>query len=116
MIGKDVATQYVQGWDWIAPIRDRNTGIWDEVSIVITGPVKIIDPHLVSSFFDNYKRVYLHATTELENRSSWTAECSLSIHVTTELEIISNLTAAYCTSIQRHCEGKMIWLGEEFVC
>ncbi|WJX13225.1 mannosylglycoprotein endo-beta-mannosidase [Trifolium repens] len=85
-IGKDVATQYVQGWDWIAPIRDRNTGIWDEVSIVITGPVKIIDPHLVSSFFDNYKRVYLHATTELENRSSWTAECSLSIHVTTELE------------------------------
>ncbi|KAL9318501.1 hypothetical protein ACSQ67_015018 [Phaseolus vulgaris] len=85
-IGKDVATQYVQGWDWMAPIRDRNTGIWDEVSISITGPVKIIDPHLVSSFFDNYKRVYLHATTELENRSSWTAECSLSIHVTTELE------------------------------
>ncbi|KAK7344233.1 hypothetical protein VNO77_13609 [Canavalia gladiata] len=85
-IGKDVATQYVQGWDWIAPIRDRNTGIWDEVSISITGPVKVIDPHLVSSFFDNYKRVYLHATTELENRSSWTAECSLSIHVTTELE------------------------------
>jgi hypothetical protein len=49
-------------------------------------PVKIIVPHLVSCFFDNYKRVYLHATTELENRSSWTAECSLSIHVTTELE------------------------------
>ena len=49
-------------------------------------PVKIIDPHLVSSFFDNYKRVYLHATTELENRSSLIAECSLSIHVTTELE------------------------------
>ncbi|KHN20219.1 Mannosylglycoprotein endo-beta-mannosidase [Glycine soja] len=85
-IGKDVATQYVQGWDWMAPIRDRNTGIWDEVSISITGPVKIIDPHLVSSFFDNYKRVYLHASTELENRSSSTAECSLSIHATTELE------------------------------
>ncbi|CAI8603446.1 unnamed protein product [Vicia faba] len=85
-IGKDVATQYVLGWDWMAPIRDRNTGIWDEVSISVTGPVEIIDPHLVSSFFDNYKRVYLHATTELENRSSWTAQCSLSIHVTTELE------------------------------
>ncbi|KAL2325508.1 hypothetical protein Fmac_024566 [Flemingia macrophylla] len=85
-IGKDVATQYVEGWDWMAPIRDRNTGIWDEVSISITGPVKIIDPHLVSSFFDNYKRVYLHATTELENKSTWTAECSLSIYATTELE------------------------------
>ncbi|KAL1341540.1 hypothetical protein AAHE18_09G094600 [Arachis hypogaea] len=85
-IGKDVATQYVEGWDWIAPIRDRNTGIWDEVSISITGPVKITDPHLVSSFFDNYKRVYLHATTEVENRSSSAAECSLKIQVTTELE------------------------------
>lgn len=85
-IGKDVATQYVEGWDWIAPIRDRNTGIWDEVSISVTGPVKIIDPHLVSSFFDNYTRVYLHASTELENRSTWVAECSLSIQVTTDLE------------------------------
>ncbi|KAL4637018.1 hypothetical protein ACB092_03G050600 [Castanea dentata] len=85
-IGKDVATQYVQGWDWMAPIRDRNTGIWDEVSVSITGPVNIIDPHLVSSFFDDYKRVYLHATTELENRSAWVAECSLNIQVTTGVE------------------------------
>nr|CAB3461596.1 unnamed protein product [Digitaria exilis] len=36
-IGKDVATQYVEGWDWICPIRDRNTSIWDEVSVSITG-------------------------------------------------------------------------------
>ncbi|KAK4850793.1 hypothetical protein QYF36_009863 [Acer negundo] len=85
-IGKDVTTQYVEGWDWIAPIRDRNTGIWDEVSISVTGPVKIIDPHLVSSLFDNYKRVYLHATTELANRSALAAECSLNIQVTMELE------------------------------
>lgn len=85
-IGKDVATQYVEGWDWIAPIRDRNTGIWDEVSISVTGPVKIIDPHLVSSLFDNYKRVYLHATTELENTTDSVVECSLNIQVSTELE------------------------------
>lgn len=85
-IGKDVAAQYVEGWDWMTPIRDRNTGIWDEVSISVTGPVKITDPHLVSSFFDNYKRAYLHATVELENKSAWVAECSLNIQVTTELE------------------------------
>ncbi|EEF49833.1 mannosylglycoprotein endo-beta-mannosidase [Ricinus communis] len=85
-IGKDVATQYVEGWDWIAPIRDRNTGIWDEASIYVTGPVKIIDPHLVSTFFDGYKRVYLHTTTELENNSAWVAECNLNIQVTVELE------------------------------
>nr|XP_029124102.1 mannosylglycoprotein endo-beta-mannosidase isoform X2 [Elaeis guineensis] len=86
MIGKDVAAQYVEGWDWMTPIRDRNTGIWDEVSISITGPVKISDPHLVSSFFDNFKRTYLHTTVELENKSSWLAQCSLTLQVATELE------------------------------
>ncbi|XP_020108035.1 mannosylglycoprotein endo-beta-mannosidase isoform X3 [Ananas comosus] len=85
-IGKDVAAQYVEGWDWMTPIRDRNTGIWDEVSISITGPVKISDPHLVSSFFDDFKRSYLHTTVELQNQSSWLAECSLSIQVSNELE------------------------------
>ncbi|GFP87724.1 mannosylglycoprotein endo-beta-mannosidase [Phtheirospermum japonicum] len=85
-IGKDVAAQYVEGWDWMAPIRDRNTGIWDEVSLAVTGPVKIVDPHLVSSFFDNYKRAYLHTTMELVNKSNLVAECTLNIQVGTELE------------------------------
>ncbi|KAK9735414.1 hypothetical protein RND81_04G204500 [Saponaria officinalis] len=85
-IGKDVAAQYVEGWDWMTPIRDRNTGIWDEVSLSISGPVRIIYPHLVSSFFDDYRRVYLHTTTELENRSGWVAKCSLNIEVSIEIE------------------------------
>lgn len=49
-------------------------------------PVKIVDPHLVSSFFDNNKSVYLHITTELVNKSAGVAECSLNIQVATELE------------------------------
>ena len=49
-------------------------------------PVKIIDPHLVSSFHDDFKRVYLHSTVDLENRSSWAAECSLKLQVTVEIE------------------------------
>ncbi|KAG8363817.1 hypothetical protein BUALT_Bualt19G0061700 [Buddleja alternifolia] len=85
-IGKDVAAQYVEGWDWMAPIRDRNTGIWDEVSLSVTGPVKMVDPHLVSSFFDNYKRAYLHTTLELVNKSNSIAECTVNIQVGTELE------------------------------
>ena len=36
-IAKDVTAQYVEGWDWIIPIRDRNTGIWDEVELRTTG-------------------------------------------------------------------------------
>lgn len=47
-IGRNVSSQYVAGWDWIQPIRDRNTGIWDKVTIRETYPVKIKNPHVVT--------------------------------------------------------------------
>jgi hypothetical protein len=37
-----------EGWDWIPGIRDRNTGIWQEVEIVATGALRLGDPHVVS--------------------------------------------------------------------
>lgn len=40
-IGRDVTMQFTAGWDWIQPIRDRNTGIWDEVTIEVTGDIDI---------------------------------------------------------------------------
>lgn len=40
-IGRDVTMQYTAGWDWIQPVRDRNTGIWDAVTIEITGDIDI---------------------------------------------------------------------------
>jgi len=43
-IARSVTMQFTAGWDWICPIRDRNTGIWDEVSLEITGPVDIRHP------------------------------------------------------------------------
>ncbi|MGN6566806.1 MAG: glycoside hydrolase family 2 protein, partial [Flavipsychrobacter sp.] len=47
MIGHCVTNQYVLGWDWIQPIRDRNTGIWDKVTISNTGAVSINDPQII---------------------------------------------------------------------
>lgn len=47
-IARNVSIQYTAGWDWIQPIRDRNTGIWDKVTIEKTGPVRIIDPHVIT--------------------------------------------------------------------
>lgn len=32
------------GWDWIPAIRDRDTGIWQKISLSATGPVLIKDP------------------------------------------------------------------------
>jgi hypothetical protein len=46
VIGRSVAMQFTAGWDWICPIRDRNTGIWDEVSLETTGLVDLRDPFI----------------------------------------------------------------------
>lgn len=38
-------TQYsTVGWDWIAPARDRNMGLWQHVWLEASGPVVIHDP------------------------------------------------------------------------
>ncbi|MFY0256159.1 glycosyl hydrolase 2 galactose-binding domain-containing protein [Chitinophaga sp. 30R24] len=47
-IAKNVAPQYTAGWDWIQPMRDRNTGIWDKVTIERTGAVRIKDPQVIT--------------------------------------------------------------------
>ncbi len=47
-IAKGLTTQYTAGWDWIQPIRDRNTGIWDKVTIEKTKVVNLQNPHVVT--------------------------------------------------------------------
>lgn len=41
MIAKDVTAPFVEGWDWILPVPDRNTGLWDHVELCYTGPVAL---------------------------------------------------------------------------
>jgi len=47
-IAKSVTNQYVAGWDWIQPVRDRNTGIWDKVTVEHTGRARIKNPHIIT--------------------------------------------------------------------
>ncbi|SEW52676.1 glycoside hydrolase family 2 protein [Chitinophaga arvensicola] len=47
-IAKNNGPQYTAGWDWIQPMRDRNTGIWDKVTIEKTGAIRIKDPHIIT--------------------------------------------------------------------
>ncbi|MEP6628005.1 MAG: glycoside hydrolase family 2 TIM barrel-domain containing protein [Ginsengibacter sp.] len=47
-IAKNVSHQYVAGWDWIQPVRDRNTGIWDKVTIEETGAVNVQNAHVIT--------------------------------------------------------------------
>jgi beta-galactosidase/beta-glucuronidase len=37
-----------EGWDWIPGIRDRNTGIWQPVELSASGPLQLLDPHIVT--------------------------------------------------------------------
>jgi mannosylglycoprotein endo-beta-mannosidase len=37
-------SQFAAGWDWIQATPDRNTGIWDKVSIVKSGALTLLDP------------------------------------------------------------------------
>jgi Exo-beta-D-glucosaminidase Ig-fold domain/F5/8 type C domain/Glycosyl hydrolases family 2/Glycosyl hydrolases family 2, sugar binding domain len=44
-LGRDNPTYHASaGWDWISTIRGRNTGIWSNVSLHVTGPVIVEDP------------------------------------------------------------------------
>ncbi len=47
-IARSVSNQYVAGWDWIQPVRDRNTGIWDKVAIEKTNTIELKSPHVVT--------------------------------------------------------------------
>ncbi len=48
VIAKNVMHQYVAGWDWIQPVADRNTGIWDKVWLERTGAVNLKNPHVIT--------------------------------------------------------------------
>src|ERR1035438_4534634 len=38
-----------EGWDWIPSIRDRNTGIWQDVTLTVTGAVELDDLQVVTT-------------------------------------------------------------------
>src|ERR1035441_9902914 len=38
-----------EGWDWIPSIRDRNTGIWQDVTLSATGTVEIGDLNVITT-------------------------------------------------------------------
>lgn len=47
LLARSVTAQFMAGWDWAQPVRDRGTGLWGAVSVRYTGPVALSDPHIV---------------------------------------------------------------------
>ncbi|MBO9617598.1 MAG: glycosyl hydrolase [Niabella sp.] len=77
-IARNVAHQYVAGWDWIQPIRDRNTGIWDKVTLEKTKAVIITDPFVKTKVpgvrmpLSVQASAFIHTGATLENASGAT--------------------------------------------
>jgi glycosyl hydrolase family 2/Ig-like domain-containing protein/concanavalin A-like lectin/glucanase superfamily protein len=60
-----------EGWDWIPAVRDRDTGIWQPVTLTFTGPVKIGDAQIVTSLpLPDITRADVEITVPLKNLSS----------------------------------------------
>jgi mannosylglycoprotein endo-beta-mannosidase len=98
-IGKNVSHQYVAGWDWIQPIRDRNTGIWDKVWLEKTKSVNLTNPHIITRVVG--KRMpgqvqdpaIIMASAELENASSKAMQGILQLEIdgkTSSLEVVNS--------------------------
>lgn len=49
LIGRSITNQVSGGWDFWQPVRDRNTGIWDQVNLSVTGPLVFdSDPQIIT--------------------------------------------------------------------
>ncbi len=72
-IAHSITGQYTAGWDWIQPVRDRNTGIWDKVFVRKTGQVKVQNTRVVTDVpgarsVNGYQQpAIIKVSTELEN-------------------------------------------------
>jgi mannosylglycoprotein endo-beta-mannosidase len=87
MIARSITMQCAAGWDWICPIRDRNTGIWDQVNIEITGSVDIKNPFIESRVpgiripGNKQAPAFINPSADLKNASSHTVQGILKIEL-----------------------------------
>ena len=77
------------GWDWIPGIRDRNTGIWQDVRLQAGGAVRIIDPQII---------------TQLNLPDTAKAE------ITVNLQLRNTTASAVSGTVQASIEGRMLEL------
>jgi mannosylglycoprotein endo-beta-mannosidase len=58
------------GWDWLAAVRDRDTGIWLPVTLDSTGPVILKDSLVTTDLAPSHESADLKIETNLSNLSN----------------------------------------------
>jgi hypothetical protein len=71
-LGLDNPTYHASiGWDWIPTIRGRNTGIWNDVYLTVSGAVTIGDPSVTTTLpLPDTTRADVRITTDLRNHDA----------------------------------------------
>ncbi|HUX96233.1 MAG TPA: glycoside hydrolase family 2 TIM barrel-domain containing protein [Bacteroidales bacterium] len=93
-IGRNVTMQFTAGWDWICPVRDRNTGIWDQVAIEITGTADLRNPFVemrvpgIREPGAKQQPVFLKPSAELVNPTSTAVQGTLSVSIEGETKSV----------------------------
>ena len=83
-----------EGWDWIPAIRDRNSGIWQPVTLTATAAVKIGDPQVVTTLpLPNTNRADVEITVPLENDSDAPVQGTLNASFE-QMTVSKNITIA----------------------
>jgi hypothetical protein len=79
-----------EGWDWIPGIRDRNTGIWQDVTLTESGPVEVGDLNVIT-------------TLPKADRSEAEVEIEAPLKNTTGAAVEGDLTATFDdVKVNRH--------------
>lgn len=67
-----------EGWDWIPAIRDRDSGIWQPVTLTATDTVKIGDPQVITTLpLPDTSRANVEINVPLTNASNTPTQATL---------------------------------------
>src|SRR5450631_1797996 len=71
-----------EGWDWIPGIRDRNTGIWQDVELQQTRALRLLDPHVITRLpLPNTDIADISIVVPIENSSGRMLNATLSARI-----------------------------------
>lgn len=97
-----------EGWDWIPAIRDRDTGIWQNVTLKATGQVKIGDAQVITVLpLPDITKADVYIDVPLENLSNRTVTGELTAsfgetRVTKSVSLLPGETIVKLTPAEFH--------------
>jgi hypothetical protein len=107
-----------EGWDWIPAIRDRNSGIWQPVTLTVTDELKLGDTQIVTSFPNHdYSQADVDVTIPITNLSKDPLQASLNADLE-QISIHKSITVPPGESViklsssefaQLHLQNPRLW-------